>query len=270
MSTSEPMSGPRQPPDSQPGASDVPAQEDPPTPPTGPTPWPGAPPQGPPGTPPGPGPDTPMAPPLPEALAAPKQKRTWRTWQAATGTGVALLIGVGIGGVSGNQTAQDAESERDEARAAMEAAEERANAETARVDGLESAVFEAEQRANAAEEVARQEVEAELAPRVAEMDTRQAQLDAQAADLATREAALNATLAGLQASQFGDGVFQVGRDIQPGTYSNAPGVADCYYAELAADGADILDNNIVNGPATVIIDSPFFESSGCGTWTKVG
>ena len=66
----------------------------------------------------------------------------------------------------------------------------------------------------------------------------------------------------------------VGRDIQPGTYhTDGPDPSaqmGCYYVSNGADGVEILDNGYVHGPATVIIKSPFFESSSCGTWTKVG
>jgi hypothetical protein len=80
---------------------------------------------------------------------------------------------------------------------------------------------------------------------------------------------------GQNAVTFGNGVFMVGRDIQPGTYHTDGPVASsftkhCYYATLGSDGVDILDNNIVEGPATVIVNSPYFESSSCTTWTKVG
>jgi hypothetical protein len=75
----------------------------------------------------------------------------------------------------------------------------------------------------------------------------------------------------------GDGVFEIGTDVKPGKYHTAGPSGDnpvgCYYAYTKADGT-IVDNNIVNGPATITILSSrvglSFESSACQTWTKVG
>lgn len=56
-----------------------------------------------------------------------------------------------------------------------------------------------------------------------------------------------------------------------GAAAAAAAPAGCYWAKL--DGAgDILDNDFrgARGSLTVVIDAnvPFFESSGCGTWTR--
>jgi hypothetical protein len=204
--------------------------------------------------------------PVAEAETTPKAKRSWRTWHLLVGVGAAFLIGAGIGAAGTVQ----ANSERDDALERAEAAEERA-------DTAEGEIADANERADNAEAEAREQAESDLADetaaldqRATEMDTRQADLDAQEADLAAREAQLNATLNGLQASQFTDGIYQVGRDIQPGTYHTDGSGDSCYFALLGADGQDIIDNNIVNGPVTTTINSPYFESNGCGTWTKVG
>jgi hypothetical protein len=63
----------------------------------------------------------------------------------------------------------------------------------------------------------------------------------------------------------------VGRDIQPGKY-HTDGGEGCYW-EKNTGGSDIdsiIDNDNVDGPVTLNIDSPFFKSARCGTWTKVG
>jgi hypothetical protein len=72
------------------------------------------------------------------------------------------------------------------------------------------------------------------------------------------------------AGSFGDGLYQVGSDIQAGQYRTQGGAA-CYWAKLTtADSNSVLVNNVTAGPQTVTIDSPFFVSDGCGNWTKVG
>ena len=58
--------------------------------------------------------------------------------------------------------------------------------------------------------------------------------------------------------------------IQPGQYQTE-GSDSCYWAKLSTgDTNRVIDNNVGAGPQTVTIDSPYFESEGCGTWTKVG
>ena len=72
------------------------------------------------------------------------------------------------------------------------------------------------------------------------------------------------------ATAFGDGLYEVGADIQAGQY-RADGGPDCYWAKLTtSDTNNVLVNNLGAGPQTVTIDSPYFVTDGCGTWTKVG
>lgn len=71
----------------------------------------------------------------------------------------------------------------------------------------------------------------------------------------------------------GDGTFQVGVDVKPGTYvSKKPSGRNCYWARLSGqDGFDsIIDNGNSAGQVVVTIrkTDKFFESSGCSDWTK--
>ena len=220
------------------------------------------------------------SPPVP--IPAPAPEKTPKTWKrrksvvAMVGIGIACLA---IGGASGTSRAAEAEDRADDAEAAMAVAEERA-------DVAEAVVGDAEERADTAESDAQEGAQetlaegqagldtrsAELDGRSAELDGRQAALDQRDADLVAREQAVGIAEADAEANSFGNGVFAVGTDIQPGRYHTDGGSGMCYYAFLGADGIDIIDNQIVDGggPATVVIDSPFFESSDCGTWTKVG
>jgi hypothetical protein len=84
---------------------------------------------------------------------------------------------------------------------------------------------------------------------------------------ATTTTTLPATLS---AGSFGDGLYAVGADVQAGQYRTRGGAA-CYWAKLtSSDTNNVLVNNLTAGPQTVAIDSPYFVSDGCGTWTKVG
>ncbi|MCG8654870.1 hypothetical protein [Yimella sp. NH-Cas1] len=70
----------------------------------------------------------------------------------------------------------------------------------------------------------------------------------------------------------GDGTFQVGVDVQPGTYiSTTPDSGNCYWARLSgSDGfGNIIDNSNSSGQSLVTIKATdkFFESRGCNAWT---
>ena len=72
-------------------------------------------------------------------------------------------------------------------------------------------------------------------------------------------------------AQVGDGLFQVGADIQRGRYHTNGASRNCYWAKLkSSNTSDIIDNNNSTGPQTVVIDSPYFTSDGCDEWVKVG
>jgi hypothetical protein len=70
---------------------------------------------------------------------------------------------------------------------------------------------------------------------------------------------------------FSDGTYQVGPDIQPGTYRTREGSPGCYYARLRGfsnEINDILANANTYAPAVVTIKSTDagFQSQGCGLW----
>jgi hypothetical protein len=72
---------------------------------------------------------------------------------------------------------------------------------------------------------------------------------------------------GRELTSFGDGTWWVGVDVLPGTYTSAGG-PDCRHAFRAAvTGDDIVAGT---GSATVVLadGSGFFDTSGCGTWTR--
>jgi len=72
---------------------------------------------------------------------------------------------------------------------------------------------------------------------------------------------------------FGDGMYQVGSVVAPGTWRNdsTPG---CYWARLSGfshETSQIVANNFGDDQQIVTIGSGDvgFEASGCGTWTKI-
>lgn len=72
---------------------------------------------------------------------------------------------------------------------------------------------------------------------------------------------------------FGDGTYQVGKDIQPGTYRTRSASAGCYYERLkgfSGGVGDILANDNTDDPAivTILASDKGFDAQNCGTWTK--
>ncbi|MCK0110665.1 hypothetical protein MWU75_00700 [Ornithinimicrobium sp. F0845] len=69
----------------------------------------------------------------------------------------------------------------------------------------------------------------------------------------------------------GDGIYEVGVDIQPGTYVADAGDG-CYWARLSgSDGFDsIITNHFGAGQtiATIKESDRFFETSDCGPWSR--
>jgi hypothetical protein len=82
--------------------------------------------------------------------------------------------------------------------------------------------------------------------------------------------ALKAAERTLAQNTIPDGSWQLGRDYESGTY-RAPGGAGCYWALLgSADTADIINNGGFGQNQTITIDSPYFETSDCGEWVRIG
>ena len=68
----------------------------------------------------------------------------------------------------------------------------------------------------------------------------------------------------------GDGTYEVGVDIKPGTYvSGVPDSGNCYWARMGAGTDNIIANNNSSGRSVVTIapGDKTFESTGCADWT---
>src|ERR1700739_1465672 len=66
-----------------------------------------------------------------------------------------------------------------------------------------------------------------------------------------------------------DGTFEVGTDIEPGTYSSAGPVGDgtCYWKRVGSDG-NLVDNSLSKKPQVVSIEptDKAFKTDGCQPW----
>lgn len=77
----------------------------------------------------------------------------------------------------------------------------------------------------------------------------------------------------ITAVKVSDGTKIVGQTMEPGTWKTRTGVKDCYWSRNTG-GGDIIDNNFVgfapDGVTVTVFAGEGFESSRCGTWTKIG
>ena len=78
-------------------------------------------------------------------------------------------------------------------------------------------------------------------------------------------------------TQFGDGTYVVGTDIQPGVFKTAgpnnpaDPTASCYWAVLnSLNTQDIADNGNISGPTTIQVSGKALEVSGGCTWARIG
>jgi len=199
----------------------------------------------------------------PPGSPGPNDSAKWYQRPTTIGTLVgavvaAAIIGLIIGAVSSSSNTDSLQSENDDLRGQVSELQDRFGSAIADRTDLHQQLIKAERQRDAAEKEAKNaqsEAEADLADQ-------QAELDQKAADLADAKQTL-------QANTIPDGIWQVGVDFEAGLY-RAPGGSACYWATLnSAKTSDIADNGLGKNP-TVQIDTPFFETDGCGQWTKIG
>lgn len=198
-----------------------------------------------------------------EHPAAAPSRRRWPWVVAIVG---ALVIGIGIGAASQSGTVDDlkakltsAQHERDVAVTKVNARESQRRVNLAKAAATRARLAQAEQRKKAAADAA--------AKAAADKAAADAAAQQKAAADAFAAAAANAARMGTIDT---DGVYAIGADKTPGRY-HTDGGADCYYAILnSPDTQDIATNNIVTGPTYADLPAgKFFETTRCGTWTKV-
>lgn len=113
--------------------------------------------------------------------------------------------------------------------------------------------------------------EDDLDDRTSELEERDEELESLASELDEREGSITATATEIEENTIpGSGVFLVGEDIQPGTYSTEG--SSCYWARLSGvsgDFDDIISNGNLDGPGYVTIaeSDSAFETTRCGEWT---
>jgi len=82
----------------------------------------------------------------------------------------------------------------------------------------------------------------------------------------------NVSVPGRVMTSFGDGTWQIGVDVEPGTYTAAgAGTASCRHA-LRPSRTGGATGAVGRGPATVVLTEAdgWFDTFGCATWKRTG
>lgn len=95
------------------------------------------------------------------------------------------------------------------------------------------------------------------------------------AALKKREDAVKGAEAKKAATTITEGTWTVGRNIEPGTYTTEKPISGrCYWGIYASgtNGDDIIANDNVSGgqPTVTLQVGQDFETSRCGSWSKIG
>ncbi len=113
--------------------------------------------------------------------------------------------------------------------------------------------------------------EADLKTRETDVQNKQQDLDQRGQDLESRERDLEDSSSATGSSTIGNGVFEVGDDVQPGQYaSDGPEDSQLpcsYRVSDDEDGDEIISSEISDGPGTVTLEEgQYFTSEYCQTW----
>src|SRR5690625_1167289 len=212
--------------------------------------------------------------PGPEPEAPKPQKH--RRWPWVVGIVAALLIGISIGASGEDPPPAQAADNSDELanlQVSLEATQEQLetvgdqrDAALAELDAAEEA------RDTAREKLAEAEEDRDAA--IARAEDAEGQLEDAQGELAAAEAAAAEEEAQAEAAgtQFGDGTWVVGEDIEPGVYRNDGG-GWCYWERLSGlsgEFGDIIANGVPEGQAAVEISGSdgAFSSDGRRTWPQ--
>ena len=187
-------------------------------------------------------------------LPAPEQDpaaspTTPKRWRWITAVVVAVVVGAALGTAVVKATERDVLAERTTALEQREAEVAQRDTDTARRED-------------------------DLSLRSDGLDTRQAELDKISADLGRREQALLPKEQVAARSKITkDGIYLVGKDIEPGTYLTSGG-SGCYWQRssgTSGDFDDILANGNESGQAIVTIAASdvAFTTKRCGSWQRM-
>jgi hypothetical protein len=217
-----------------------------------------------------------MPTPMPAPPDPPSSRRSKRVWIIRGAITIVVLIVIGIAAGSGSAATNKVKRERDSLRSKLtgtesqlSAAQARANKLNGDIASLQGQVSTAEHNVRVAQAEAKNAEHQAFRDAKAALATQQAGVSAQAATVRQQQAAVTAAKGELDRTSIGEGTYQIGVDVQPGTYYTS-GDGSCYYAILnSTDTNDIATNDLGAGPKLATLNpGKWFETSGCPDWVK--
>jgi hypothetical protein len=202
---------------------------------------------------------------------------SWAKWTIGVIGGMVLLgVGVGIGASS---------SKEDELKSELTSIESKLQSVSSQLEAEEAVVAEAKaktQKVYGERDKMLSDAEAE-AERIlgsakneseslqSKVSDRESELEQAEGELAGAEESLTGAREEKRLSSIpGNGTYQAEVDFLPGTYRSSGG-SGCYWATLnSADPYDIASNENAAGPTIASIQSPYFQTQGCGKWERIG
>jgi hypothetical protein len=195
---------------------------------------------------------------------------TWGKWVIGV-LGVFILLGIGaaIGGREEDNLKSELASAKTEVNEA-ENAQQEAEREAEEIKGREAEIV-GRAKATAKEIVGK--ARSESSTLSSKLNEQRGELESVEGELSETESYLTGAEEEKAKSSIGDGTWQSEVDYIPGTYE-AEGGGSCYWAllsEPAGSGVEgIIENGGFNKHQILTIDSPYFETRGCGTWHRTG
>jgi hypothetical protein len=180
---------------------------------------------------------------------------------------LALVLGAGAGAAGPTGEVSELEDQAASLEADLKATE--ADLEAAN-DATDEATADAAAARDALKPLQAQADEVE--EQKDDLAAQEEELAAQAGELDAREQDITARENTLESSTIPDGIWELGRDYEAGTY-RAEGGGGCYWEKLSSPTGklgDIIANGGFQPNQTLVIDSPYFSTSDCGEWVKIG
>jgi hypothetical protein len=212
-----------------------------------------------------------------ESVSKSAPSRVRRYWKPVAAVLVALLVGIGIGAASNSDASKvkSLNAQLDTAHQTIQSNNDALNGDQSQIADLKTHVSSAQSDAANADKNAEAKAQSDYAAKLATVQDQENKVKSREDAVSKREAAVQQAEQGLRATAFdGDGVYLVGRDIQPGTYSSpGPSGDQCYWArESSPNDSDIIDNHLGAGPTVVQVlpSDVALRVDGCQPFKKIG
>ena len=196
---------------------------------------------------------------------------TWAKWTIGV-VGAFLLMGIGGAIASGDNEESALKDQIAALEERVETSSERAEAAHREVAAIKGEVDALTAQAEDQAEQIVKDAKSEASTLESSASSTKQELESVQGELSETESELGGAEEKVAKGTITDGVWRLEKDYLPGTYE-APGGGSCYWALLSSLGSGgvegIIENGVFNKHQILTIESPYFETSACGTWKLV-